>query len=129
MLHCCFQEFEHKCTISTSHQDPNHWTTNLDGVFLSFMHVILLGHLQNWDYIMLQCIFLVIASYGAFPNSLKIWCEIRVSLASHQFSQLCHNFVTWWLVSGEIMDSHGPTILFPPLTTCHILKLWKLMWC
>ena len=52
----------------------------------------------------------------------------RVSLVPHQFSQilsqLCHVAICeWW--------NHGPTILFPPLSSRHLVKLWQSCgnWC
>ena len=40
-------------------------------------------------------------------------------------SQFCHNFATLWLVNSKIIDPHGPNVLFPPLTTRHVTKLWQ----
>ena len=48
----------------------------------------------------------------------KYHCDHRcdfmgwVSLASQIFSQLYHNFTTWWFVSGKIINPDGSTILF-----------------
>ena len=51
------------------------------------------------------------------------WMRSWVGLVSQTFSQFCHNSVMWRLVSGEIMNQHRFTILFPPLTSCYVAKL------
>ena len=39
-------------------------------------------------------------------NQLRKSCEEerRISLVPQTFLQFCHNFASWWLMNGEIMD-------------------------
>ena len=40
-------------------------------------------------------------------------------------NKLYHNFVTWWLVSSEIMNLYGLIILFPSIMSHHVANLWQ----
>ena len=59
-----------------------------------------------------------------FTNSYLDYL-FRINLVPQLFSQFCHNFAMWQLVSGGIMDTHEPTILFSLFTTCHIENCGK----
>ena len=47
-----------------------------------------------------------------------------VSLASQIFSQLYHNFIMQWFISGKIINPDESIILFPLLTSHYVVKFW-----
>ena len=73
---------------------------------------------------------LISQTVPAFLLQLRVCINVIVgnlcsSPVPQLFSQLYHNFATWWFMSSKIIKSQGSTILFSSLTTSRVNKLWQ----